>query len=157
MAARFEQSAEQASGEAVPPAIRTRMKGAIVKVLEKAKRDGKAERKKRFPRAGGYVSLAQTGLKKMFKTDAWRVDPALGPRLDVAEPTPASAATDPVRLVAMAINELGPASYRAAIFGKPITITVADEATAEVLRAAVELSSEERPTNHLIRVAVRGH
>ena len=59
--------------------------------------------------------------------------------------------------MALAINELGPASYRAAIFGKPITVTVADEATADVYRAAVELSCKDRPTNHLIRIAVRGH
>lgn len=135
------------------PAIRTRMKGAIVKVLEKAKRDGKAETMKRFPRAGGYVSLAQTGLKKMFKTDAWRIE---RPRLDVAEPAPTDAACDPVKLVSLAINALGPATYRAAIFGRPITVTVPDEATAEVFRAAVQLSCRERPTNHLIRIAVRG-
>ena len=153
MAARFGNTARQADDDTTPPAIRTRMKGALVKVLEKAKGDGKAAPGKRFPRAGGYVSLAQTGLKKMFKTDAWRIDP----RLDVAEPTPASADADPVRLVALAINELGPASYRAAIFGKPITVTVADEATADVYRAAVELSCKDRPTNHLIRIAVRGH
>lgn len=146
------------SDDTTPIAIRTRMKGALVKVLEKAKGDRKqVPESKRFARAGGYVSLAQSGLKKMFKTDAWRVDsPRLeSPRLDVAEPTPADAARDPVRLVSFAINALGPASYRAAIFGLPVTVTVADEATAEVMRAAVELSCRERPTNHLIRIAVK--
>lgn len=147
MPARLHRMMEQPAA----PAMRTRMKGAIVKVLEKAKRE-KAERPKRFPRAGGYVSLAQTGLKKMFKTDAWSV----GPRLDIEAPTPATAAADPVKLVARAINDLGPASYRAAIFGVPVTVTVPDEATAEVFRAAVEFSCKERPTNHLIRVEVRG-
>ncbi len=134
------------------PAIRTRMKGAFVKVLEKARPAPKGDKPKRFPRAGGYVSLAQTGLRKMFRTDAWGVSP----RLDIEAPTPTTAATDPVKLVALAINDLGPATYRAAIFGKPVTVTVPDEATAEVLRAAVELSCKERPTNHLIRIAVRG-
>lgn len=139
--------------------IRTRMKGAIVKVLEKAKRDKdkKTQGERRFPRAGGYVSLAQTGLRKMFKTDAWGFD-GWGldrPRLDVAEPTPTNAAQDPVKLVSLAINRLGPASYRAAIFGTPVTIAVEDEATAEVLRAAVQMSCAERPTNHLIQVVVK--
>ena len=133
-------------------AIRTRMKGAIVKVLEKAKREPKPGGRKRFPRAGGYVSLAQSGLKKMFMTDAWWVD---RPRLDVADPAPDAAAQDPVKLVAFAINALGPASYRAAIFGTPVLIRVEDEATAEVMRAAVKLSCVERPTNHLIRIAVK--
>lgn len=151
---------QQTVPDETAPLMRTRMKGAIVKVLAKAKRDkqmvGDGEeagaKVKRFPRAGGYVSLAQTGLKKMFMTDAWGVDP----RLDVEAPTPASAATDPVALVALAINELGPASYRAAIFGRPITVTVPDEATAEVYRAAVDLSCKDRPTNHLIRIVVCG-
>lgn len=133
-------------------AIRTRMKGAIVKVLEKAKREPKPGHKKRFPRAGGYVSLAQSGLKKMFMTDAWWVD---HPRLDVADPAPSEAGRDPVKLVAFAINALGPASYRAAVFGTPVTVRVEDEATAEVMRAAVQLSCRERPTNRLIEIAVK--
>lgn len=150
----------QTARDEATPLMRTRMKGAIVKVLAKARRDKQfqgrvakpgAVKPKRFRPAGGYVSLAQTGLRKMFKTDAWGFEP----RLDVAAPTPASAATDPVDMVSFAINQLGPASYRAAIFGRPVTITVDDEATAEVYRAAVEKSCAERPTNRLIRIAVK--
>jgi hypothetical protein len=33
---------------------------------------------------------------------------------------------------------------------------VEDEATAEVMRAALQLSCIQRPTNHLIRIKVRG-
>ena len=102
-----------------PGAIRARMKGALVRVLEKTKRDRR-----------------------------W-------PRLDVAAPAPAGAASDPVRLVSFAINALGPASYRAAIFGKPVTVAVENEEMAEVMRAAVDLSSVERPTNRLIRIVVK--
>lgn len=140
------------SDDSTQVAISTRMKGAIVKVLEKAKREPKPGDKKRFPRAGGYVSLAQSGLKKMFMTDAWWID---RPRLDLAAPAPDAAEHDPVKLVAFAINSLGPASYRAAIFGTPVIIRVDDEATAEVMRAAVKLSCVERPMNHLIRIAVK--
>lgn len=138
-----------AEREGVTPEIRTRMKGALEKVMAKARRDRSG--KKRFPRAGGYVSLAQTGIKKMFKTDIWWDQP----RLSVAEPTPEQTAQDPVQLVSYAINTLAPASYRAAIFGKPVTVTVGDEATAEVLRAAIAASCAERPTNHLIQVKVK--
>jgi hypothetical protein len=141
------------SDDSTQVAIRTRMKGAIVKVLEKAKREPKPGDKKRFPRAGGYVSLAQSGLKKMFMTDAWWVD---RPRLDVGDPAPDAAGHDPVKLVAFAVNALGPASYRAAIFGLPVTVRVEDEATADVMRAALQLSCIQRPTNHLIRIKVRG-
>lgn len=133
-------------------AIRARMKGALVRVLEKARREKKDPGEKRFPRAGGYVSLAQSGLKKMFKADARAID---APRLSIAEPAPAEAGHDPVRLVSFAINALGPATYRAAIFGTPVTVKVDDEATAAVMRAAVELSCAERPTNRLIRIAVK--
>jgi hypothetical protein len=133
------------------PAIRTRMRGALFKVLEKAKSEQKPGGPMRLPRAGGYVSLAQSGLKKMFKTDAWRFGP---PRLNVVEPAPSSEPHS-VELVAKAINVLGPASYRAAIFGVPVTVTVSDQATADVFRAAIKQSCAERPTNHLIRIAVK--
>jgi hypothetical protein len=131
------------------PAIRTRMKGAIVKVLRKAKPQGRKHRK--GMRGGGYVNLAQTGLKKMFRTEAWRFEP----RLDVAAPAPSDAARDPVELVSLALETLAPATYRAGVFGTPVTVTVDDEATADIFRAALARSVEARPTNRLIRVTVR--
>lgn len=76
------------------------------------------------------------------------------PRLDIAKPAPAQDMPDPVELVSFAINALGPASYRAAIFGTPVTVTAPDEAAAEILRAALRDSCAARPTNHLIQVAV---
>ncbi|MFM2128846.1 MAG: hypothetical protein RL477_392 [Pseudomonadota bacterium] len=133
-------------------AIRTRMKGAIVKVLEKAKRDKKTDLVKRFPRAGGYVTLAQSGLRRMFGADGASND---RPRLSVVEPAPSDRGIDAVHLAALAINAIGPASFRAAVFGTQVTIKVDDEATARALRAAVELSSRERPTNALIHVEAK--
>lgn len=99
------------------PEIRARMKGAIVRVIARAR---------------GHE---------------W-------PRFDIAAPAPRPDTADPVELVSFAINKLGPASYRAAIFGKPVTVLAPDEATAEVLRAALRDSCVDRPTNRLIRVAV---
>jgi hypothetical protein len=131
--------------------IRERMKGAIVRALEKAKREPKAVERKRFPRAGGYVTLAQSGLMKIFKNDFGAIET---PRLDVAAPAPGES-VDLVKLVSFAINALGPASYRAGIQGVPVTIAVADEATAEVMRAAIRLSCKDRPTNRLIRITVK--
>lgn len=142
------------SGQQQNQAMRTKMKGAIVKVLRKAKPDG--TRARRFPGArptGGYVRLAHTGFMKMFKGDPLMV----GPRLPVADPAPlADPWPDRAELVANALDILAPASARAAVHGRPVRVTVGDEATAEIFRAALELSSVNRPTDALIDVQVRG-
>jgi hypothetical protein len=52
------------------PAMGTKMKGAIVKILRRARLDG--PRARCFPGArgpGGYVRLAHTEFKKMFKLE----------------------------------------------------------------------------------------
>ncbi len=134
-------------------AMRTKMKGALVKVLRAAKPDG--TRIRRFPgprHPGGYVRLAHTGLMKMFKGDPLMV----GPRLPVADPAPLA---DPwagrAAAVASALDILAPASARAAVHGAPVTVTVNDEDTAQVFRAALELTAVNRPTDGLIEVRVR--
>lgn len=134
-------------------AMRSKMKGALVKVLSKAKPPG--GRVRRFPSArlsGGYVRLAQTGLKKMFKGDPLLV----GPRLPVARPAPL---IDPyagqAEIVARALDSLAPATARAAVHGHPIMVTVDDEDTAQVFRAALDLTAVNRPTDGLIEIRVR--
>ena len=136
--------------------IRMRMKGAFVRALGKAKGntrpDAGPDGAPRFARAGGYVSLAQSGLKKIFNADFGVIET---PRLDIAQPAPGEGAADTVAMLSFAINALGPASFRAAIFGTPVTVTVKDEETARVMRAALALSCKERPSNRLIKIAVR--
>jgi hypothetical protein len=73
---------------------------------------------------------------------------------DIAAPAPKWSSGDLVELVSFAINAIGPAKYRAAIFGKLVTVFTPDEATAEVLRAALLKSSVDCPTNRLIQVEV---
>jgi hypothetical protein len=73
----------------------------------------------------------------------------------VAAPAPSDAVRDPVELVSLALETLAPATYRAGVFGTPVTVTVDDEATADIFRAALARSVEARPTNRLIRVTVR--
>ena len=138
------------------PAMGTKMKGAIVKILRRARLDG--PRARRFPGArgpGGYVRLAHTGFKKMFKGE-----PRLfGPRLNVAKPAPRMETdldAERARLVALAMNSLSPASARAACLGRPVTVTVADQATAVVFRKALDLTVADRPTDRLIDIKVRG-
>ena len=143
-------------------AMRTKMKGAIVKVLRKAKPDPKAKsggvRTRRFPRAhepAVYVRLAHSGFKKMFKGEP----PMFGPRLNVASPAPGmdmGQDAERARLVAFAMNSLSPASARTACHGRPVTVMVPDEATAAVFRKALELTIADRPTDGLIEIKVRG-
>lgn len=134
------------------PAIRAKMKGALVKVLSKARpqpRNGGAHGQ----RAGGYVRLAHSGIRKIFRTDGW----AFEPRLDVAAPVPnLDPGADPVRAVALALEILSPASLRASVEGRPVTVTVPDEVTADVFRAALARSSSVRPTDRLIVIRVAG-
>lgn len=135
------------------PAIRTKMKGAIVKVLRKAKPEGRGG--KRFPGRrgpGGYVRLAHTGIRKMFKGEPL----VFGPRLDVAQPAPsAESVAARARLVALAMDRLFTASMRASFQGLPVTVTVDDEDTAAVFREVLEMTKVERPTDALIRIEVR--
>lgn len=134
-------------------AMRSKMKGALVKVLSKAKPPG--GRVRRFPGArlpGGYVRLAQTGLKKMFKGDPLM----FGPRLPVADPAPL---VDPyagrAKIVARALDSLAPATSRAVVHGRRVVVTVDDEDTAQVFRAALDLTAVNRPTDGLIEIRVR--
>jgi hypothetical protein len=135
--------------------MRSKMKGALVKVLSKAKPPG--GRVRRFPSArlsGGYVRLAQTGLKKMFKGDPLLV----GPRLPVADPAPlVDPYVDRAEIVARALDSLAPAATRAAVHGRPVTVTVENEDTAQVFRAALDLTAVNRPTDGLIDIRVRSN
>lgn len=139
------------------PAIRTRMKGVIVKALRKAKPESLSG--KRFAgtkAAGGYVRLAHTGIKRIF-----RHEPLIfGPRLNVAKPAPSTGLepyANAAAMIAAAMNTLSPASMRASVHGKPVTVTVPDEATAVVFRQALELSRAERPTDALIAIEIEGN
>ncbi len=58
-------------------------------------------------------------------------------------------------LVVLVMNILSPASMRASAHGKPVTVTVPDEETAVIFRAALEMMVAERPTDALITIKVR--
>ena len=65
-----------------------------------------------------------------------------------------TAAVD-IALVVLAVDRLGPASFRAATIGKPVQVEVPDERTASVFRAALEETRARRPTDRLISLVVR--
>jgi hypothetical protein len=66
----------------------------------------------------------------------------------------ASVAPDPVSLVVLAIDHVGPAAVRACASGKAVSVAAPDEATAAVLRAALLETARRRRTDQLVRVVV---
>ena len=79
-----------------------------------------------------------------------------GMRQDVAVVLPDSAATRAIeaQMVAKALGCLAPAISRAAMYGLPVTVKVADHHTAEVYRAALVHTAEQRSTDRLVSVTV---
>lgn len=70
-----------------------------------------------------------------------------------AEPAPAADPQEVARLV-MAIDRLTAASFRASCYGRPVTVTVPDAATAALFEAALAQTKQRRMTDALIRVTV---
>lgn len=65
------------------------------------------------------------------------------------KPTPVP---DLVAVAVFAIDQVGPAAVRACASGVEVSIAACDEATAAVIRAALEETARRRPTDRLIRV-----
>jgi hypothetical protein len=61
---------------------------------------------------------------------------------------------DPVSLAVLAIDRIGPATVRACASGVEVRVTAPDEATAEILRAALALTALRRDTDRLIQIVV---
>jgi hypothetical protein len=62
---------------------------------------------------------------------------------------------DPVSVVVLAIDRVGPAAVRACASGVEVRVAAPDEATAAVLRAALAETARRRGTDRLIRIVVR--
>jgi hypothetical protein len=61
---------------------------------------------------------------------------------------------DPVSLAVLAIDRVGPATVRACASGVEVRVAAPDEATALVLRAALDQTARRRGTDRLIRIVV---
>jgi hypothetical protein len=59
---------------------------------------------------------------------------------------------DPVALTILAVNRLGPATFRTVWQGREVTVTVPDRETLEIFRAALDEMQKARSTDRLIRV-----
>ena len=67
---------------------------------------------------------------------------------------PRSAEPDPVKIAVLAMESLGRASMRAAFTGVEVRVTVPDDATAAIFRAALSETARNRSTDQLVRVVV---
>jgi hypothetical protein len=72
----------------------------------------------------------------------------------IAAASIASHAADPIAMVVMAIDRLGPAAIRASCSGVNVRVAVPDDETAEVFRAALAVTQTRRTTDRLIEVVV---
>jgi hypothetical protein len=63
-------------------------------------------------------------------------------------------AIDPVALTILAVNRLGPATFRTVWQGTAVTVTVPDRATGEIFRAALAEMQRSRTTDRLIRIEI---
>jgi hypothetical protein len=70
------------------------------------------------------------------------------------EGTDAMAAIDPVTLTILAVNRLGPATFRTVSLGTEVTVLVPDHDTCEIFRAALVEMQKARTTDRLIRIEV---
>lgn len=78
---------------------------------------------------------------------AWLPGQAVVAQVEPAQP-------DPVRLAVLAMESLGRASMRASFTGVEVKVTVPDDVTAAIFRAALSETIRTRPTDKLVRVVV---
>jgi hypothetical protein len=64
---------------------------------------------------------------------------------------------DPIAMVVMAIDRLGPAAIRACCSGVSVRVMVPDDQTAAVFRAALAVTQTRRTTDRLIEIIVEEH
>ena len=64
------------------------------------------------------------------------------------------AAIDPVALTIMAVNRLGPATFRTVSLGTEVTVMVPDQATYDIFSAALLEMQKARSTDRLIRIEI---
>ncbi len=67
---------------------------------------------------------------------------------------PADLPADPIAMVVMAVDRLGPAAIRACCSGVSVRVTVPDDQTATIFRAALAVTQTRRTTDRLIEIIV---
>ena len=135
---------EPVSSETKHIVIREKMKSAFAQVVLAAKTPGTAKEKAQQ----ALAAIAKIGLLDGY--DRY-LDTSNSARPVVAP------VVDEAALVALALTRLSPACSRVAITGLSHTVTVSDQRTAEVFRAALAISMKHHASDHLVRVVVADH
>jgi hypothetical protein len=78
----------------------------------------------------------------------------MGQGIAVVLPDSAASRAAEAHMIAAALGCLAPAISRAALYGKPVTVKVADQHTAEVYRAVLAHTASQRSTDRLVQVTV---
>jgi hypothetical protein len=105
-----------------------------------------------FKAALSKVAAASRRLRRRREK---RARPAWLPGSSVSTVRPlTSAQPDPVRIAVLAMESLGRASMRASFTGIAVEVTVPDDATAAIFRAALSQTIRTRPIDRLVRVVV---
>lgn len=71
-----------------------------------------------------------------------------------APPVPPAVLAEQVRLVVLAMENLGRASVRASYTGTAVEVAAPDAMTAEIFRAALAQTARTRSTDRLIRITI---
>ena len=122
--------------------IRQKMKTAFAKVILAARASGTAKEKAQQALAAfsefGFVEGYDRHIESRNTAEAQNI-------------------MDHASMVALALTRLSPACSRVAITGLQHTVTVPDSRTAEVFRAALNISVKHRASDHLVRIVVADH
>jgi hypothetical protein len=125
---------------------------AAMALMMAAARAAKA-RREQARRPGAHSRFKAALSPTRWRSRAGRWLPARFSESAIVLPDPPIRVIDAeAQLIADALARLAPAIGRAAVYGTPVTVTVADRHTADVYRAA--LSRSERPTDRLVSVIV---
>lgn len=130
-----------------------RMREAMAKMVAAAKA--------RRARATGHAT-ARGRLKAALSPARWRAGAGRWLPASIGRPDAAIVLSDSSsraieaegQIVAEALVRLAPAVGRAAVYGEPVIVRVADRRTAEVFRLALQRTCAERASDRLVRIVV---
>jgi len=97
--------------------------------------------------------LLRRGQAPVTNQKAVSVPPQALP-VQAATVLPSPVSSQEIDLTVMVMNQLGPASFRAAASGKPVKLVAPDPRTADLFRAALAVTQKNRTTDRLIEVVV---
>jgi len=135
--------------------LSVKMREAMAKVVAAARARSAARRAAGPATARGRLKAALSPAR--WRAGAGRWLPAgirAGGMVVIQESVPAQTSEAEAALAAEVLVRLAPATSRAALYGKPVTIRLDDERLADVFRAALARTAVDRPTDRLVQIVV---